>query len=130
MKSPLLTLMTLLIYVTAVLGTNLRHRDLANRILCVDLGKRKGLHDIKVTKSKYFKKLAKQSDHAEKGRCTEPTKKLPNRLIHKHEFCKNWNRDHVTILAPEGLRKWLINEVGATKGNCGADEDNYVEIFE
>eukprot|EP00956_Cyclotella_meneghiniana_P024194 scaffold48279_cov50-Cyclotella_meneghiniana.AAC.4 len=130
MKSPLLTLITLLIYLTAALGINLRHRDLANKIMCLDLGRRKGLHDMKVTKSKYFNKLVKQNDHAEKGRCTEPTKKLANRLNHKHVFCKNWNKDHVTILAPEGLRKWLIKEVGATKGSCGADEDNFVEIFE
>eukprot|EP00956_Cyclotella_meneghiniana_P006592 scaffold8717_cov59-Cyclotella_meneghiniana.AAC.1 len=98
--------------------------------MCLDLGNKKGLHDMKVSNLKYLNKLVKQNKHAKKGRCTETTKKLPNRLVHKHAFCKNWNKDHVTIIAPEGLRKWLKNEVGATKGSCGVDEDNFVEIIE
>ena len=122
MKSPLLTLITLLIYVTAVLA---RYKE-----LCVDLG-RLGLHDIMVDGNpKYSKKLARQNDSAEKGRCTEPTEKFTGRLARQRAFCKNWNRDHVTILAPGGLTIWVINEVGATTASCGADEDNFVEMFE
>lgn len=97
--------------------------------MCLDLGKRKGLHNMKVSSKKYMKKLVKQNIDAKNGLCTEKTKTLKNRLQHPHEFCKNWNKDDVTIVAPEGMRKWLIKEVGATKGAC-SNEDNRVEIIE
>jgi hypothetical protein len=108
---------------------NLRHRNLGTNVMCLDLGKRSGAHNMKVAKKKYWNKLIKYSD-AEGGKCTVPTKKLKNRLTHPHEYCKNWNKDHVTIIAPEGMRKWLVKEVGATSGGCGPKEDNVVEVFE
>lgn len=84
---------------------------------------------MKVTKKKYWKKLIKYND-AGGGKCRQITTPLKNRLSHAHEFCMNWNNDHVTITAPEGMRMWLVKEVGATNGGCGAKQDNVVEIFE
>lgn len=128
-------LMTLLTCLVAVTGVNLRHqghqqRELRTSVMCLDLGQRRGLHNMKVvSKKKYYNRFI-DSVWADGGNCEVKTTKLKNRLSHPHDFCKNWNKDHVTIRAPEGLRKWLIKEVGATKGNCGDKEDNFVEIFE
>ena len=126
MKTLVLILNVIICFAAA---DNLRHRELANKVMCLDLGKRRGIHNMKVTKKKYYNKLIKNND-VEGGECTEPTKKLKSRLSHAHEFCKVWGKDSVTLIAPEGMRKWLIKEVGATKGDCGADETNVVEIFE
>ena len=129
MKYLNIALVSLISCTVAVSGENLRHRELRDSVMCLDLGKRKGLHNMKVTRRKYMKKLVKQNADAEEGPCTEKTTMLKNRLQHPHEFCKNYNKDHVTILAPEGMRKFLIKEVGATKGACD-EEDNYVVIYE
>ena len=129
MKCLNIALLSLISCFVVVSGENLRHRDLAVNIMCLDLG-RKGSHNMKVSgKKKYMKKLVKQNVDAQDGPCTEQTKKLKVSLEHGHYFCKDWNKDHVTIFAPEGMRKWLLKEVGAKKGPC-PNQDNYIEIEE
>jgi hypothetical protein len=133
MKSLIITLVTLLVCIAAATDEtettfNLRHRDLANQVICLDLGKQRGMHNMVISSKKYLRKLAKY-DHAWRGKCPGPTKLLKKTLTHMDEFCKVFNKDHVTISAPKGLRKWMINEVGASKGAC-SPEDSFMKIFE
>ncbi|KAL3804192.1 hypothetical protein HJC23_013711 [Cyclotella cryptica] len=134
MRYLIITLVTLLVGIAAASVDeaestfNLRHRDLANKVICFDLGKQRGMHNVGITKAKYFRKLTRYNN-ASAGKCTVPTKSFKKSLLHKHDFCKDFNEDHVTIRAPEGLRKWMIKEAGATDGACST-EDNFVEIFE
>lgn len=109
---------------------NLRHRDLEATVMCLDLGKQRGMHNMKVTKKKYYKKLIDSSNKAEGGKCFGPVKKLKANLKHNHKFCKEWNGKLVLINAPEGTRKWLTKEIGATLGDCGGNQDDEVKIFE
>ena len=139
MKSPILIiLLTSLIY-SSVLSNenahtdketyNLRHRDLGGKSrMCIDLGKRKGLHNMKVSKKKFMKKLADFSN-AEEGWCQGPTKKLKASLTHEHKFCALINGKDITIKAPEGMRKWLLKTVGADKDEC-VFPDGEVRIWE
>lgn len=133
MKRLIITLVTLLVGTAAAVDEtettfNLRHRDLANQIICLDLGKQRGMHNMVISSSEYLRKLAKYN-HAWPGKCPGPTKLLKKTLTHSEEFCKVFNKEYVTIRAPEGIRKWMINEVGATKGAC-SPEDSFVKIFE
>ena len=88
MKDIIANLITLLVCLNAVTGENLRHqahqtRELRTSVMCLDLGKRRGLHDMKVSKKKYYNKFI-DSVWADGGRCDVPTKKLKNRLSHPH----------------------------------------------
>ena len=121
----IITLLTLIIcFATALeddldeMKYNLRHRDLGTKVMCVNLGGKKGRHNIKVDNKKYWKKLSNESN-VYKGKCKEPTKKLKNNLKqHSHDYCKTWNGKRVNIRAPEGLRKWVLDISGVAKGPC------------
>lgn len=135
MKSPILILMTLLIYSSLSNADideenyNLRHRELGGKSrMCIDLGQRKGLHNMKVSKKKYMKKLADLAN-AKEGWCQGSTKKLKARLTHEHKFCALINGKDITIKAPEGMRKWLLKTVGAVNDECVFPDDE-VRIWE
>jgi hypothetical protein len=109
---------------------NLRHRDLGPKVMCLNLGKQKGgRHNMKVSSKKYYKNLIKEAG-ADGGNCPVPTKKLKSKIEHPEFFCvTKWSGRDVTIQAPEAMRKWLINTVGAVKGNC-TPPFNFIEISE
>jgi hypothetical protein len=66
---------------------HLRHRDLTKVAMCVNLGTIKGLHNIKGTKNKYVKKLARYKN-AKIGLCDEQTKTFNRVLTRKRLYCK------------------------------------------
>ena len=114
MKRLIITLVTLLVGTAAAVDEtettfNLRHRDLANQIICLDLGKQRGMHNMAITNKKYLRKLAKYN-HASAGRCPVPTKSFKKSLLRKQDFCKNFNKRYITIRVPKGLGKWMLNE--------------------
>lgn len=114
--------------------TNLRHRDLGEGgEMCLDLGPRRGgMHDMEVTAD--IKKFLKY-ESVGKGKCpqdqgtTRMNKRRKRSLDNMEKFCKHFNKEKVTIVGPEIIKKWMKDEVEASYGPC-EDEDKIIIIEE
>ena len=81
-----------------------------------------------------IKKLLKY-ESAVKGRCPEDqgttrmNKRRKRSLDTMEKFCKHFNKEKVTIVGPELIKKWMKDEVEASFGPC-EDEDKIIIIEE
>lgn len=86
--------------------------------MCLDLGSR-GKHTLRVSA-----KLRALTEFrwAKKGECDEDTK-LKWNIRHYESYCAEFNHQMVTIRAPEGLRRWMVDVVKAEGGACRYRDD-------